>query len=124
MMASIRPAGGSSNRLLPFAVSFPVTCLLFINVCAWIFACGCHALWAGADQTCNVHLVGSRHCPLCSHGWMGYAGAMTLVCVPQLALSMGPRWSSTRRVLACLAAFPVSMLLVGGVWGWLEGYWG
>jgi hypothetical protein len=107
---------------MPFALSFSVTCAFFINVCAWIFACGCRALWAGADMSCNVHQVAERHCPFCSHGIAGYAGVMLLVCVPQLAFSL-TSMSRRIRVCICLALFPIGMLVVGLALGWYEGYW-
>ena len=67
------------DRLFPFAISFTVTCLFFINVCNWLFDCGCHSLWAGADAMCNVHLANVPHCPICSRGIPGYAGVMAMV---------------------------------------------
>ena len=111
------------DRLLPFAVSFTATSTFFINVCAWLFACGCRALWAGADLACNVHLAESRHCPICSHGRPGYAMIFALVCVPQLLASLVRPWGRGVRVLVCLALFPLTMMAVGLTLGWAEGYW-
>lgn len=111
------------NRVLPFAVSFAATSLFFINVCAWLFQCGCHSLWAGADLTCNVHAALGRHCPFCSHGMPGYAGVFVLVCAPQLAAAMWSKWSTTARVALCLGLFPIAMGVVGLGLGWYEGYW-
>lgn len=111
------------QRLTPFAVSFAVTCVFFINVCAWLFACGCHALWAGADLTCNVHAAVGRHCPICSHGTTGYAVVFVLVCAPQLAASLQTRLNRATRVIVCLALFPAGMIAVGSLLGWYEGYW-
>jgi hypothetical protein len=114
---------GRLNRLLPFAVSFTVTSLFFINVCAWLFQCGCHSLWAGADLTCNVHLASGRHCPICSRGTAGYAGVFVLVCTPQLLAAAWSTWRTAARTALCLALFPVAMLVVGLVLGWYDGYW-
>lgn len=111
------------DRLLPFAVSFAATSTFFINVCACLFACGCRALWAGADVACNVHLAQSRHCPFCGHGPSGYGALMALVCAPQLLASWLPRWGRTVRVLVCLALFPLTMVAVGLLLGWFDGYW-
>lgn len=108
---------------MPFAVSFAVTCVFFINVCAWLFDCGCHSLWAGADAMCNIHIPDSRHCPFCSHGIYGYAAVMTAVSVPQFALSVGTRWSRTTRMMLCLLLFPAAMIAVGVLLGAYEGYW-
>ena len=111
------------KRLVPFAVSFGVTCVFFINVCAWIFQCGCHSLWAGADLTCNVHAVSGRHCPICSRGIPGYAGVFVLVCVPQLIGALWSSWSTPARVVLCLGLFPATMIAVGLALGWYQGYW-
>jgi hypothetical protein len=112
-----------TDRLLAFALSFPVTCLFFIDVCAWVFDCGCHSLWAGADAMCNVHIAGSRHCPFCSHGTAGYTAVMAMVSAPQLAASAWTRWSRGMRIVACLALFPVMMIAVGLLMGVIDGYW-
>jgi hypothetical protein len=111
------------DRLVPFAVSFAVTCLFFINVCDLIFGCGCRSLWSGADAMCNVHLAASRHCPFCSRGIAGYAGVMTLVSAPQLAVSAWSRWGTTPRIIVCLLLFPAAMLALGLAAGAYDGYW-
>jgi hypothetical protein len=111
------------DRLVPFAVSFTVTCLLFIDVCNVIFGCGCRSLWSGADAMCNVHLPVAPHCPFCSRGIAGYAAIMTLVAVPQLAVSTWSRWSQTARIIVCLLLFPAGMFAVGVVAGVYDGYW-
>ena len=113
----------AAGRLAPFAVSFLVTCTFFINVCAWFFECGCHALWAGAALTCNIHSAGVRHCPICRHGVPGYIAVFALVCAPQLLASSWPRWNAPIRLAACLTLFPVAMISVGFVLGWYDGYW-
>jgi hypothetical protein len=110
------------NRLLPFGISFAVTCAFFINACAWLFACGCRALWAGADATCNIHSAG-RHCPVCSHGIAGYTAMMAIVCAPQLVTSMRSSWSLPIRTILCLVIFPVVFAGAGYVLGMYEGYW-
>jgi len=111
------------DRVVPFAVSFTVTCVFFIDLCNVIFGCGCRSLWSGADVLCNVHLAGSRHCPFCSRGVPGYEAIMTLVGAPQLAMSMWSRWSRAARVVVCLLLFPSAMLAVGLVAGAYDGYW-
>jgi hypothetical protein len=110
-------------RLSPFLISFAVTCAFFIDLCAWIFQCGCHALWAGADLACNIHAQHGRHCPWCSHGRTGYAIAMTLVCLPQLAVSLRSGWSWPIRTMVATAIFPAAGLVVALLFGWMDGYW-
>jgi hypothetical protein len=108
---------------MPFGVSFAATCVFFIDVCGWIFSCGCRSLWAGADMACNVHALTAPHCPFCVRGVAGYAGVIILVCLPQLACSLRMTWSVTVRVIACVALFPASMIVVGLMLGWYDGYW-
>ena len=111
------------DRILPFAISFAVTCLFFIKVCDWIFDCGCRSLWAGADAMCNVHLAGVHHCPICSRGIPGYAAVMMAVTAPQLAASLWLSWSPLVRTMICLLLFPAAMLAVGGALGVYDSYW-
>ena len=111
------------NRLLPFAISFTVTCLFFINVCDWIFDCGCRSLWAGADAMCNVHIANSRHCPICSHGMVGYTAVMAVVSLPQLAASFWLSRGTRTRIVVCLLLFPAGMVAAGVVAGSWDGYW-
>ena len=111
------------RRLLPFAASFAVTCVFFINVCDLIFDCGCRSLWAGADAFCNVHQAGTRHCPFCARGVPGYAAIMAMVTAPQLAASLWLPWRSGARTVACLLVFPAAMLAVGLAVGVYDGYW-
>jgi hypothetical protein len=111
------------HRLLPFAVSFAVTCVFFIDICDWIFDCGCRSLWAGADAMCNVHIAGSRHCPFCSRGVPGYAAIMAVVTLPQFAVAVWSGWSTMARLVACVLLVPVSMIVVGLLAGAYDGYW-
>lgn len=111
------------NRLAPFGVSFAVTSAFFINMCAWLFECGCHALWAGADATCNIHTAGVRHCPVCSHGATGYAAMMAVLCAPQLCVSIWSGWSLPVRTILCLAIFPIVFVSAGLLLGLSDGYW-
>ncbi|PYT14291.1 MAG: hypothetical protein DMG59_17730 [Acidobacteria bacterium] len=110
-------------RLSPFLISFAVTCTFYINLCAWIFKCGCRSLWAGADAACNIHALHGKHCPWCSHGQAGYAIVMVLLCAPQLAVSLWPRWSWPVRIAAAVALFPAIGAVVALAFGWLDGYW-
>ncbi len=110
-------------RFGPFGLSFAVTCLFFIDVCDWIFDCGCRSLWAGADALCNVHLAGVHHCPICSRGIAGYIGVMVAVTAPQLAASVWLPFDKVTRIVLCLLMFPAGMLAVSGLLGFYDGYW-
>jgi hypothetical protein len=111
------------DRLLPFAVSFVLTCLFFINICDWIFSCGCHSLWAGADAMCNVHVPASRHCPVCSRGIAGYIAIMAAISAPQIAASMWIPRSRVTRTAVCVLLIPGAMAAIGLVLGSYDGYW-
>ena len=110
-------------RISPFLVSFTVTCVFFINFCAWIFQCGCRSLWAGADAACNIHTHGAHHCPWCSHGVAGQAIVMIAMCAPQLAVSLKAPWSWPVRTLVALAMFPAAGALAGLAFGLAGAYW-
>ena len=111
------------DAVLPFAVSFTVTSVFFINLCAAIFRCGCRALWAGADTACNIHAPHGHHCSWCAHGPAGYTAVMVLLCAPQLAVSLWPRWGRLTKTLIALALFPAVGLVVALAFGWYDGYW-
>jgi hypothetical protein len=111
------------DAVLPFTVSFTVTSVSFINLCAAIFRCGCRALWAGADAACNVHAPHRPHCPWCAHGIAGYTVVMVLLCAPQLAVSLWPRWGRLTRTLIAIALVPAMGLVVALGFGSHDGYW-
>ncbi len=112
-----------ASRILPFAFSFTVTSLFFINFCNWIFQCGCHSLWAGADAMCNIHAQHGHHCPWCGHGPAGQTLIMTLLCAPQLAVSLFAKWTWPIRTVIAAALFPTMGLVVALAFGWADGYW-
>ena len=92
---------------------FACTSLFFINLCNVIFACGCVSLWAGADAHCNIHDSAVRHCPVCSHGAIGYAMVFAAIAAPQLAAAfLLKRGSWILRLAIVLAMFPVVGALV------------
>lgn len=100
-----------------------MTSALFLDVCDWWFACGCRSLWAGADAFCNVHAPAPPHCPICSHGPIGYTFAFLAVCLPQYLAAARVRRGPLVRTLVCLALFPVSFVVLGTLWGLADGYW-
>jgi hypothetical protein len=120
-MASYNPI--VKDRLLPLAISFTVTCLFFINICDWIFDCGCRSLWAGADALCNVHVANVPHCPICSRGIPGYAAVLAAVTAPQAAASIWIPFDRVTRIVICVLLFPVGMIALGLALGTIDGYW-
>ena len=109
------------QRILICAFSVGVTSLLFINFCATVFHCGCHSLWAGAAEMCNIHHEGAHHCPWCA-GEPAYAYAAMVI--PQAVISFWSlRWSGWKRLALALAAFPVFGGMAAVVYGLMSGYW-
>ncbi len=111
------------SKWSPFVLSFAVDCLFFINLCAWIFKCGCYSLWAGADVACNIHMALGKHCPLCAHGWLGQALVLIAIMVPQFLVSLRTPWTWIFRMLAAFALFPVVEGLAALVLRLWDGYW-
>ena len=92
---------------------FVVTSLFFINLCNLIFACGCASLWAGADAHCNIHNAAAPHCPVCSHGVLGYTVVFLAIAGPQLAVALWlKRGHWLLRLAAVLLLFPAAGAVV------------
>ena len=109
------------SLILIFALSAGVTSLLFINFCATVFHCGCHSLWAGAADMCNIHREGARHCPWCARN---PAYAYAAMVIPQALVSFwSVPWSWSKRLAVALAAFPVFGGIAAVVYGFTSGYW-
>lgn len=111
------------SKWSPFALSFAVDCLFFINLCSWIFKCGCRSLWLGADMACNIHMAHGKHCPFCAHGWQGQALVMISIVAPQLLISSRTSWPWPVRLLAALAVFPIVEGLIAFALGLADRYW-
>ena len=98
-----------------------MTSLLFINLCATIFHCGCHSLFAGADRLCNIHSAGTHHCPWCAQN---PAYTYIAMIAPQALISFWPAavgWKA--RLAGALAAFPLFGGAAAAIYGSLTGYW-
>jgi hypothetical protein len=109
------------HKGLIFAVSAAVTFVLFINLCATVFHCGCHSVWAGAAASCNIHKAGVAHCPWCAQDPTYALGA---ILIPQALISFwSPVCSPWKRLAAALAAFPVFGGIAAVVHGLNSGYW-
>ncbi|MGH9630661.1 MAG: hypothetical protein ACRD7E_20300 [Bryobacteraceae bacterium] len=107
-----------------FLGSAAITGLFLINFCALIFQCGCHSLWAGAAQHCNIHTPGVRHCPWCVSGDAGFLAIPAIIIGVQALLSFGRfAWTPVTRLVLSLLAFPVFGGLLGLVFGLWHGYW-
>ena len=103
---------------------FAVTAALSINFCAMLFQCGCQSFWAGADAHCNIKNHVGPHCPWCTHGGTGFVVSMVPVFFAQgWAVFRIADWSWKTRLLIALGSFPLIGGILGGVVGWLQGYW-
>jgi hypothetical protein len=99
------------------------TSLFFIDLCNFVFACGCASLWSGADAHCNVHAAAGIHCPVCTLGAIGYAVTFGAIALPQIAtallLKRGP-WCVRLGIVILL--FPLIGSAVMTVVGRMAGY--
>ncbi len=107
-----------------FLLAAAVTSLFIINLCDWIYDCGCRSWWAGAADRCNVHSPDGPHCPWCAAGTRGFAAVYLGILAPQALLSFWPRrWRWQWRLAAALAASPIIGAAIGLIMGWRAGYW-
>jgi hypothetical protein len=111
------------SKWSPFLLSFAVDGLFFINLCSWIFKCGCHSLWDGADMTCNIHMAHGKHCPFCAHGYLGQGLVMAAIWAPQLWISLRAPWAWLVRMTFALAMFPIVEGVAALILGSSDGYW-
>jgi hypothetical protein len=109
------------QKTLIFVLSAGVTFALFINFCATVFQCGCHSIWAGAAEMCNIHMEGVRHCPWCAHN-SNYALAAMLIPQGLISFWFGA-YSPWKRLAAALIAFPFFGGIAAVIYGLNSGYW-
>ena len=113
------------GRMAIAVIGLVVTSVFFIDLCNFIYQCGCTSLWAGADAHCNIHMDGhGKHCPFCSHGQAGYGLFFGTIIGTQiwtaLRLKRGP-WIA--RAAAVIAMFPLVGGILAAITGLYDGYW-
>ena len=111
---------------LIFVAAAAVTSALFINLCATIFQCGCQSIWGAGATYCNIHASHGKHCPWCSFGSRGYMLIFGGMLAAQALASFLPLrwgWGWLARLVAAVAAFPATGLVLGLGLGWYTGYW-
>lgn len=108
---------------LLFLAGAAVTSAFFLNLCDWIFECGCRSLWAGAADHCNIHTPGARHCPWCAIPTAGQGAVYLAVLAPQAWWSFFSRWGWIWRLGLTLASFPAVGWALGLALGYWQGYW-
>ena len=102
------------RRIAVFLLAASVAYVFFINLCDFMFHCGCQSLWAGAAAMCNINMPDLPHCPFCSTGWWGASFPKWVMWSAQAAIAFPPwKMGDGTRLLLSLASFPV----VGGVIG-------
>jgi len=110
-------------RLACFGAVLAVAQVFFVQYCDLLFDCGCRALWAGADEACNIHNPAPPHCPWCLNGGTYGQWSFGAIVIAQALISMWPGRFGTTRALSALLAFPVIGAVAGIAAGLATGYW-
>jgi hypothetical protein len=111
-------------KVLIFIAAAVVTSALFIDFCDLVYRCGCRSLWAGADEHCNIHSPGPRHCPWCSIGTAGAAGVWAAIVAAQAGVVfLWPGITLAPRAVLALITFPVTGGILAVIIGLSKGYW-
>ena len=91
--------------------------VLYLDVCNFIFRCGCRSLWAGATTQCNIHQHGVKHCPICLLPTSEYLALFAMILIAQGLFARRGKW------LWATLSFPVIASLQAIALGLLKGYW-
>lgn len=101
-----------------------ITSVFFLNYCNAVFQCGCQGVWAQLDAHCNIHNPSGRHCPVCTLPIAGQVGIWAMMVIPQVLLAFAKNsWSTGKRLVLSVSAFPVLGLVPMVGLGLLMGYW-
>jgi len=67
-MPSAPPADRSPwpRRLTLAAITVALASATYHPVCSAVFGCGCSWFFAGAADTCDIHVAGPPDCPVCT----------------------------------------------------------
>ena len=116
---------GRRGRWIVLAIGVALASIFFIDVCGWLYGCGCRSLWAGAAEACNIHHDAPPHCPWCVHPLAGGGIAYIAAIAVQAAVAYAPlRIAVPARLGLAVLAIPVTLGVVALVHGtWWE-YWG
>ena len=107
-----------------FGVAVAVTGLVYLDLCDWIFDCGCRAMWAGGASACNIQTAGHPDCPWCSYGFWGAAIPFLAIVGVQATVTLTPgRAGVGWRLLGALTALVVVGGLAGLAFGLASDYW-
>ena len=74
-MPSAPPADRSRwpRRLTLAAITVTLASLTYHPICSAVFDCGCSWFFAGAADTCDIHVPGPPDCPVCTQVPAGLA---------------------------------------------------
>ena len=112
------------HNTMIFVAAAAVTSAFFIDFCAAVFRCGCVSLWRGADAHCNIHTVGTHHCPWCAHRMAASVISWALIVAVQAVISFWPRPIPMGvRLVSAVCAFPLTGGIVAVGYGLTAGYW-
>lgn len=101
-----------------------MTSVFFIDLCDWIYSCGCRSLWNGAEMHCNIHTAGVKHCPWCAIGTLGAGSIWAAIAGVQTWVALRPdKGGWVRRIVLTFSLFPIMGGLIGAVVGIASGYW-
>jgi hypothetical protein len=74
-MPSAPPAerGPWRRRAALAAITVALASLTYHPICSAVFDCGCSWFFAGAAETCDIHVPGPPDCPVCTQVAAGAA---------------------------------------------------
>jgi hypothetical protein len=113
---------GLLGKALLFGAAAGFTGIYFINWCHMVYQCGCTFLWAGYADHCNIHNAAPPHCPWCAHADFATIAFVSTIGA-QAFVSFWPGPLKWLRVIAALAASPVTAAITGWLIGMYVGYW-
>jgi hypothetical protein len=95
----------------------------FINKrCHKVYQCGCTFIWAGYADPSKIHKAPPPHCPRCAHADFATIAFVSTIGA-QAFVSFWPGPLKWLRVIAALAASPVTAAITGWLIGMYVGYW-
>jgi hypothetical protein len=111
------------KKLLPSAVGATLLVAVVLNLCDWIFRCGCHSWWTGAAAHCNIHMAHHRHCPWCTLPGNTFWMILGLIAAAQVWGGIKAAGPTTQSLLASLVIGFTLTMFFGLAAGMFSGYW-
>ncbi|MBY0503196.1 MAG: hypothetical protein K2X03_04775 [Bryobacteraceae bacterium] len=95
------------KRWLAFGGTAGLSAFFLLDLCNWLYACGCRHWLAGAVTACNIHHAQGPHCAWCAMGatgfWSLFAG---IIAVQALIVWLPRRPALVWRAALALLSFP------------------